>query len=110
SLADGAAGPALARQARQAPGTDGMVDARGLGSADALASLASLDAAQGLEVSGRRNAQVADARLAAPNAVAAPAGGAVRVAPPAVALPRPLFETRIKFIDQSKFYGSRYFF
>ncbi|MFQ6683375.1 filamentous hemagglutinin/adhesin, partial [Bordetella pertussis] len=34
----------------------------------------------------------------------------VRVAPPAVALPRPLFETRIKFIDQSKFYGSRYFF
>ncbi|CCN01949.1 filamentous hemagglutinin/adhesin [Bordetella bronchiseptica Bbr77] len=34
SLADGAAGPALARQARQAPGTDGMVDARGLGSAD----------------------------------------------------------------------------
>ncbi|AWQ10173.1 hemagglutinin repeat-containing protein [Bordetella bronchiseptica] len=138
SLADGAAGPALARQARQAPGTDGMVDARGLGSADALASLASLDAAQGLEVSGRRNAQVADARLAGPSAVAAPAVGAadvgvepvagdqvdqpvvavgfeqpaaaVRVAPPAVALPRPLFETRIKFIDQSKFYGSRYFF
>ncbi|WP_430622270.1 hemagglutinin repeat-containing protein [Bordetella bronchiseptica] len=110
SLSDAAAGPALARQARQAPGTDGMVDARGLGSADALASLASLDAARGLEVSGRRNAQVADARLAAPNAVAAPAGGAVRVAPPAVALPRPLFETRIKFIDQSKFYGSRYFF
>ncbi|KAK53774.1 filamentous hemagglutinin N-terminal domain-containing protein, partial [Bordetella bronchiseptica] len=138
SLADGAAGPALARQARQAPGTDGMVDARGLGSADALASLASLDAAQGLEVSGRRNAQVADAGLAGPSAVAAPAVGAadvgvepvtgdqvdqpvvavgleppvaaVRVAPPAVALPRPLFETRIKFIDQSKFYGSRYFF
>ncbi|KDD16387.1 hypothetical protein L523_2281, partial [Bordetella bronchiseptica MBORD731] len=25
-------------------------------------------------------------------------------------MPRPLFETRIKFIDQSKFYGSRYFF
>ncbi|MGZ9984677.1 two-partner secretion domain-containing protein, partial [Bordetella bronchiseptica] len=47
SLSDAAAGPALARQARQAPGTDGMVDARGLGSADALASLASLDAAQG---------------------------------------------------------------
>ncbi|MGQ4250048.1 two-partner secretion domain-containing protein, partial [Bordetella bronchiseptica] len=138
SLSDAAAGPALARQARQAPGTDGMVDARGLGSADALASLASLDAAQGLEVSGRRNAQVADARLAGPSAVAAPAVGAadvgvepvagdqvdqpvvavgleqpaaaVRVAPPAVALPRPLFETRIKFIDQSKFYGSRYFF
>ncbi|KCV54748.1 filamentous hemagglutinin/adhesin [Bordetella bronchiseptica] len=148
SLADGAAGPALARQARQAPGTDGMVDARGLGSADALASLASLDAAQGLEVSGRRNAQVADAGLAGPSAVAAPAVAApavaapavgaadvgveavtgdqvdqpvvavgleqpvaaVRVAPPAVALPRPLFETRIKFIDQSKFYGSRYFF
>ncbi|MGR0065067.1 hemagglutinin repeat-containing protein, partial [Bordetella bronchiseptica] len=110
SLADGAAGPALARQARQALGTEGIVDARGLGSADALASLASLDAAQGPEVSGKRNAQVADARLAAPNAVAAPAGGAVRVAPPAVALPRPLFETRIKFIDQSKFYGSRYFF
>ncbi|QBV78931.1 filamentous hemagglutinin [Bordetella pertussis] len=138
SLADGAAGPALARQARQAPETDGMVDARGLGSADALASLASLDAAQGLEVSGRRNAQVADAGLAGPSAVAAPAVGAadvgvepvtgdqvdqpvvavgleqpvatVRVAPPAVALPRPLFETRIKFIDQSKFYGSRYFF
>ncbi|VTQ85298.1 two-partner secretion domain-containing protein [Bordetella bronchiseptica] len=110
SLADGAAGPALARQARQAAGTEGIVDAQGLGGADALASLASLDAAQGPEVSGKRNAQVADARLAAPNAVAAPAGGAVRVAPPAVALPRPLFETRIKFIDQSKFYGSRYFF
>ncbi|QGB61347.1 filamentous hemagglutinin/adhesin [Bordetella parapertussis] len=138
ALADAAAGPALARQVRQAPGTDGMVDTRGLGSADALASLASLDAAQGLEVSGRRNAQVADARLAGPSAVAASAVGAadvgvepvagdqvdqpvvavgleqpaaaVRVAPPAVALPRPLFETRIKFIDQSKFYGSRYFF
>ncbi|AOB27289.1 hemagglutinin repeat-containing protein [Bordetella bronchiseptica] len=29
---------------------------------------------------------------------------------PAVALPRPLIETRIKYIDQSKFYGSGYFF
>ncbi|AOB26674.1 hemagglutinin repeat-containing protein [Bordetella bronchiseptica] len=120
SLSDGAAGPALARQARPALGTDGMVDAQGLGSADALASLGSLDAAQGPEVSGKRNAQVADAGLAAPTDVAAAAAGAagvgaehvgaVRIAPPAVALPRPLFETRLKYIDQSKFYGSGYFF
>ncbi|OZI78675.1 two-partner secretion domain-containing protein [Bordetella genomosp. 6] len=60
--------------------------------------------------------QPAASGVAVPGRMPAPRGDAdLRHVPrkpvaPAVALPRPLIETRIKYIDQSKFYGSGYFF
>ncbi|KAK72914.1 hemagglutinin repeat-containing protein, partial [Bordetella bronchiseptica] len=63
--------------------------------------------------------QPAASSVAVPAAMPAPRGdadpAALRDVPrkpvaPAVALPQPLIETRIKFIDQGGFYGSGYFF
>ncbi|AZW31423.1 adhesin [Bordetella bronchiseptica] len=63
--------------------------------------------------------QPAASSVAVPAAMPAPHGdadpAALRDVPrkpvaPAVALPQPLIETRIKFIDQGGFYGSGYFF